>query len=74
MARARAWEAKRQQAQAQDPNFDHAVAFLQIAIVLGSVAIVAGSRRILALALAIGVVATLLMLNGFFLFLELPVG
>ena len=74
MARARAWEAKRQQAQGQDPNFDHAVAFLQIAIVLGSVAIVAGSRRILALALAIGVVATMLMLNGFFLFLELPVG
>jgi Domain of unknown function (DUF4337) len=74
MARARAWEAKRQHAQAQDPNFDYAVALFQIAIVLGSVAIVAGSRRIFALSLVMGVVATLLMLNGFLLFLALPVG
>jgi hypothetical protein len=73
-ARARAWEARRQQAQAQDPNFDYAVALFQIAIVLGSVAIVANSRRILALSIAMGVVATLLMLNGFFLFVALPLG
>jgi Domain of unknown function (DUF4337) len=66
-ARARRWEIRRDQAQAQDPNFDYALAFFQIAIVLGSVAIVATSRWILWLALAVGIVATLLMLNGFFL-------
>ena len=72
-ARARHWEARRDQAQAQDPNFDYARAFFQIAIVLGSVAIVATSRWILWLALAVGVVATLLMLNGFLLAIQLPI-
>jgi hypothetical protein len=72
-ARARHWEIRRDQAQAQDPNFDYARAFFQIAIVLGSVAIVATSRWILWLALAVGMVATLLMLNGFFLAVQLPI-
>ena len=45
-----------------------------LAIVLGSVSIVAASRRILLFSLAVGVVATLLMLNGFFLFVALPIG
>jgi Domain of unknown function (DUF4337) len=71
-ARARHWEGRRDQAQAQDPNFDFAQAFFQIAIVLGSVAIVATSRWILWLALALGTVAALLMLNGFFLAVPLP--
>ncbi|MBI4537917.1 MAG: DUF4337 domain-containing protein [Gemmatimonadetes bacterium] len=71
---ARAWEARRQHAQTQDPNFDYSTVFFQIAIVLGSVAIVATSRAILLLAGAIGFVATILMLNGFFLFFELPLG
>lgn len=72
-ARARHWEVRRDQAQAQDPNFDFARAFFQIAIVLGSVAIVATSRWILWLALAVGIVAALLMLNGFFLAVHLPI-
>jgi hypothetical protein len=71
-ARARHWEGRRDQAQAQDPNFDFAQAFFQIAIVLGSVAIVATSRWILGLAVALGLVATLLMLNGFLLVIPLP--
>jgi hypothetical protein len=71
-ARARHWEVRRDQARAQDPNFDYARAFFQIAIVLGSVAIVASSRWILRLAVAVGMVATLLMLNGFFLAIQLP--
>jgi hypothetical protein len=67
-------EHKRDHALAQDPNFDYATALFQIAIVLGSVAIVATSRPILALSLAVGLVATVLMLNGFLLLFELPTG
>lgn len=73
-ARARQWEARRDHAQAQDPNFDYATALYQIAIVLGSVAIVATSRQVLRLSIAIGIIATVMMLNGFFLFFELPIG
>lgn len=64
---AQRYEAARDRAQAQDPNFDYSSALLQIAIVLGSVSIVVVSPRILMLGLALGAVATLLMLNGFFL-------
>ena len=65
---------RRDRAAKQDPNFDYAQALYQIAIVLGSVSIVATSRRLLLVAVALGVVATLLMLNGFFLLVELPGG
>ncbi|HEX7957309.1 MAG TPA: DUF4337 domain-containing protein, partial [Pyrinomonadaceae bacterium] len=68
-ARARDYEAKREVAQRQDPNFDFAEALFQIAIVLASVAILSGSRNILRLSVAVGALATLLMLNGYFLFL-----
>jgi hypothetical protein len=74
LARARYWEARRDRAQRQDPNFDYAQALFQIAIVLGSVSIVAVSRRLLALASGLGVVATVLMLNGFLLVVDLPIG
>jgi len=74
LARAQYWEEQRDHAIAQDPNFDYSTALLQIAIVLGSVAIVASSRLILGLAIAVGAVGTLLMLNGYFLFFELPFG
>src|SRR5215213_11690744 len=66
-ARAKDFEAQRERAQKQDPNFDFAEALFQIAIVLASVSILAGSRMILRVALATGVAATLLMLNGYFL-------
>ena len=56
------------------PNFDFAQALYQISIVLGSVSIVAASRRLLGLALALGTVATLFMLNGFLLLVNLPIG
>lgn len=74
LARARDFEQQRNRAQEQDPNFDYATSLFQIAIVLGSVAIVAVSRRLLWLALGLGGVASLLMLNGFFLFFQLPIG
>lgn len=63
---------QRDLAMKQDPNFDFSEALYQIAIVLASVAILATSRKILYVALVAGALATLLMLNGYFLFFELP--
>jgi hypothetical protein len=74
LAKAQAYEQRRDRAARQDPNFDYAQALFQIGIVLGSVSIVATSRRLLLLAIALGGVATLLMLNGFFLVVDLPIG
>ena len=53
----------------KDPNFDFSEALFQIAIVLASVAILADSRLVLRAALAVGFVATLLMVNGYLLLL-----
>jgi len=72
--RAQFYEKARDHGQAQDPNFDYAVALFQIAIVLGSVSIVASSRLLIVLALGVGLVAAVLMLNGFLLFMDLPIG
>ena len=74
LAKARDLEARREHGQAQDPNFDYAAALYQIGIVLGSVSIVSASHRLLWLALALGLVATLLLINGFFLIVHLPIG
>lgn len=71
-ARARAFEEKRDHAERRLPNFEYAQALFQLGIVLGSVSIVAGSRALLGLGLALGAVATLLMLNGVFLLVKLP--
>jgi hypothetical protein len=68
-ARARDYEAQRERAQRQDPNFDFAEALFQIAIVLASVSILATSRPVLRVSLVVFAVATLLMLNGYFLLL-----
>lgn len=68
-ARAKDFESQRELAAKRDPNFDFSEALFQIAIVLASVAILAGSRLVLRLSLVVGVAATLLMLNGYFLLL-----
>ena len=73
LAKAKEWEAKRDQAAKRDPNFDFAEALFQIAIVLGSVSIVAASRTLVKLSGALAVVASLLMINGYFLLVHLPV-
>ena len=73
LAKAKEWEAKRDQAAKRDPNFDFAEALFQIAIVLGSVSIVAASRTLVKLSGALAVVASLLMINGYFLLVQLPV-
>lgn len=54
-------------AQARDANFDYARALYQIAIVLGSVSIVAASRPLIWLAGLLALVATALAVNGFLL-------
>ncbi len=68
-ARAKDFESQRELAAKRDPNFDFSEALFQIAIVLASVAILAGSRLVLRLSLVVGAAATLLMLNGYFLLL-----
>lgn len=72
IARAKAEEAKRDHALAQDPYFDLAEALLQIAIVLISVAIVAELAWLSFFGGAIGIVGALLMLNGFTLLVHVP--
>ena len=71
-ARAKHFEGERDRAQRQDPNFDFAEALFQIAIVLASVAILANSRMIVVVSIITGAAATALMLNGYFLLLDLP--
>lgn len=72
--RAREYEKKRDHAEAQLPSFEYAQALFQIGIVLSSVSIVAASRPLFGLGVGLGVIATLLMLNGFFLFVKLSHG
>jgi hypothetical protein len=72
LAKAKEWEAKRDHAAERDPNFDFAAALFQIAIVIGSVSIVAASRSLIKLSGGLAVVASLLMINGFFLIVHLP--
>ena len=66
-AQARAYEAAFEQASARDNNFDLAEVAFQLALVLGSVAILAVNRWILGLSLALGIAGSLLTLNGFLL-------
>ena len=72
VARAKENEAKRDHALKQDPYFDYAEALLQIAIVLISVSIVADVVWLSFFGGAIGILGTLLMINGFTLLVELP--
>ena len=74
MARAKEWDAKRDHAAAKIPNFEYAEAAFQIAIVLGSVAIVAASPALLGLSGVISVFGVLLTLNGFLLLVPLHHG
>ena len=71
-AQARSYEAVRERAEAQDGNFDYSEVFLQLAIVLGSVAILASSRAVLTMSLVLGAIGAVLMVNGFFLLFPLP--
>jgi hypothetical protein len=72
LAKAKGLEATRDHAAERDPNFDFAEALFQIAIVLGSVSIVAASRPLVHLSGVLAIAGTLLMINGYFLLVHLP--
>jgi hypothetical protein len=72
LAKAREWQQALEGALAQDPYFDYAQAFLQIAIVLASASIIAGGSALLGLSGLLGLAGALLMLNGFTLAVQLP--
>ncbi len=72
MALARGHEAKRDHALKQDPYFDYAEALLQIAIVLISVSIVANLVWLSFVGGALGLLGSLLTINGFLLLVEIP--
>lgn len=68
---AQTFEAARERAAAQDDNFDMAEVALQLALVLGSVAILAVNRWVLILSAVLGTVGSLLTINGFLLLVSL---
>jgi hypothetical protein len=70
--RAKALEAERDLALRRDPYFDYSQALLQIAIVLASVALIAGTNVLLWVSGALAIVGTLLLLNGFMLLVAVP--
>lgn len=72
LAKARDHQTKRDHALKQDPYFDYAEALLQIAIVLISVAIVAEQIWLAFVGGGLGIVGSLLMLNGFLLWFAIP--
>ena len=72
LQKARDYEGKRDRAQHQDSNYDYARALFQIAIVLGSVSIVAVSRPLLWIGCGLAGLALILGLNGYFLLVTLP--
>jgi uncharacterized protein DUF4337 len=74
MAKAKEWEHKRDHAAAQLPNFEYAEALLQIAIVLGSVSIVAASAALLGVSGVLAFFGVLLTLNGYLLLVPLGHG
>ena len=68
----KALEAERDVAMKRDPYFDYGTAFLQIAIVLASVAIVTDGTVVLLASLLIAVLGLLMTLNGFTLAIAVP--
>lgn len=69
---AKGHESIRDRSQSQDPYFDYAEVLLQIAIVMASVAILAQARKVFYFSIAFAVLATLLTINGFGLFVDVP--
>jgi hypothetical protein len=72
LARAKVEETKRDVALRKDPYFDFAETFLQIAIVLISVALLSGQNWLAFGGGGLGIVGGFLMLNGFLLLVAVP--
>lgn len=70
--RAKALEAERDTAMERDPYFDYGEAFLQIAIVLGGVAIISGGSSVLISSVVVAALGALMTLNGFTLLVPMP--
>jgi hypothetical protein len=71
-AEAKKQEHERDVNRAKDPYFDFAEALLQIAIVMSSVSIIAGSRPVFLFSLGAAAFGSLLTLNGYLLLVRLP--
>lgn len=69
----KSFEAERDIAMKRDPYFDFAQALLQIAIVLASVAIIAGGNFLLIVSGLIGGLGVLLTFNGYTLTFTIPI-
>jgi Domain of unknown function (DUF4337) len=72
LAKARQLEAERDAAKSRGPYFSFSSAFLQIAIVLSSTAILAVSMEMLWASVAMGVLGALLLSNGIWSWFSLP--
>ncbi len=72
VAKAKAFEKDRDAALKQDPYFDYAQAFLQIAVVLASAAIVLKIGTLLIGSGILSVLGVLMMVNGFTLAVSIP--
>jgi len=72
LKQAKEFEEKRDRALKQDPYFDYAEALLQIGIVLISVSIVSSFPLLAICGGGLGVLGTLLMLNGYTLAIDIP--
>lgn len=68
----KALEATRDAALRKDPYFDWAGALLQIAVVLASVSLVAGSRLLIRMSAIFAAIGTLLLIDGFTLVVSIP--
>ncbi len=71
-AKAKEFEKDRDAALKQDPYFDYAQAFLQIAVVLASASIVLKNRPLLLGSGILSILGVLLMINGFTLAVDIP--
>lgn len=65
-------EAERDVAMRQDPYFDYGEALLQIAIVLGGVALISNGPMLLIASFVMGVLGALMTFNGFSLLVTIP--
>ncbi len=72
MTKARAQERRLDLGQAKDPYFDYSQIFLQIAIILASIAMITASGRFFIMALVMAGGGGLLLVNGWFLFFKIP--
>ena len=65
-------EQERDLYRAKDPYFDYAEVLLQIAIVMASISILAGSRPLFYFSLMLAMLGAFLTLNGYLLFVKIP--